>query len=143
MLFQIDLTAAVPEEVQQSYWAGREAPDPQRAFADRLVAGVRAVLADLDRRISGAAENWRLERMPVVDRNVLRIAVWELLHERSTPPAVVIDEAVEIARRYSSAASAAFVNGVLDAVRRGLELERGPDAEPSAGEDGELKCAAP
>jgi N utilization substance protein B len=97
-------------------------------FARRIYEGVVSRQAEIDAAIIGAAENWRLPRMPVVDRNVLRIGVFELMDETDpSPPAVVINEAIELARRYGSADSPAFVNGILDQVKlqiadRGLRI---------------------
>jgi N utilization substance protein B len=88
-------------------------------FAAALVRGAVAHGADLDKRISKHAEHWRLERMPAVDRNILRLAVYELTFE-GTPAAVAIDEAIELARKFSNDESAQFVNGVLDAIHREL-----------------------
>ncbi len=85
----------------------------------------------LDRRITQHAEHWRIERMPSVDRNILRLAVYEMMHS-DTPAAVVIDEALELARRYSNEESVQFVNGVLDAVHRDLALEQSPAANEHA-----------
>ncbi len=91
---------------------------PERdAFAAELVRGVVRNAADIDARIGKHAEHWRLERMPAVDRNILRLAVFELSAEK-TPAPVVIDEAIELARKFSSEESAQFVNGVLDAIHR-------------------------
>jgi N utilization substance protein B len=119
MLFQIDLAGDTPAQVFEHFWEGQlEADAPTRAFAERLVSGVTQERPRLDRAIVDQARNWRLERMAVVDRNVLRLAVWELLFDPETPAPVVIDEAVEVARRYGSEQSASFINGVLDAVRR-------------------------
>jgi len=96
-------------------------PDSQRdSFAEKLVRGTVAECKGIDERILAHSENWRLERMPVVDRNILRLAIYEMTRE-GTPHAVVIDEALELARRYSNEESVSFVNGVLDAVRRGLD----------------------
>jgi transcription antitermination protein NusB len=92
---------------------------PPDAFAAALVRGAVAHGADLDQRITRHAENWRLERMPAVDRNILRLAVYELTFE-GTPAAVAIDEAIELARKFSNDESAQFVNGVLDAIHREL-----------------------
>jgi len=91
-------------------------PDP---FAEILMRGVIEDLTGIDERIARHAEHWRLDRMPVVDRNILRIAVYEMMRT-DTPPAVVIDEALELARQFSGEESVHFVNGVLDAVRREL-----------------------
>ncbi|HVN06275.1 MAG TPA: transcription antitermination factor NusB [Bryobacteraceae bacterium] len=91
---------------------------PQRdAFLDQLVTGAIEHVEELDRRISQHAEHWRIERMPTVDRNILRLAVFEMTYS-DTPAPVVIDEALELARRYSNEESVQFVNGVLDAVHR-------------------------
>ena len=95
--------------------------DPERDdFTEKLVRGTVAESKAIDERILAHSENWRLERMPVVDRNILRLAIYEMTRE-GTPYAVAIDEALELARRFSNEESVAFVNGVLDAVRRGLE----------------------
>jgi len=119
VLYQLDQTGASVAEVLEQFWSTRAAPPEVRAFCERLVRGVGAHRAELDARIAGAASNWRVERMALVDVNVLRLAVYELLHETETPPAVAIDEAVEVAKKFGSEQSARFVNGVLDAVRRG------------------------
>ncbi len=93
---------------------------PERgAFVDQLVQGTVAHLDDVDERIRRHAEHWRMERMPVVDRNLLRLAVYEMTHQ-DTPAPVVIDEALELARKFSGEESVQFVNGVLDAVHREL-----------------------
>lgn len=91
---------------------------PQRdAFMDALVAGTVGRVEEIDRQISSHAEHWRIERMPAVDRNILRLAVYEMLYG-GTPAPVAIDEALELARRYAGEESIQFINGVLDAVRR-------------------------
>ena len=90
-----------------------EADDALR-HARRLVEGTREHLAEIDELIRSQAENWRLERMPAVDRNVLRLAIYEMLHETDVPKLVVVDEAVEIAKRFGSEQSGKFVNGLLD-----------------------------
>lgn len=89
-----------------------------RRFAERLVAGVRGERAPIDEAISGASEHWDISRMGTVDRTVLRIGVYELMHAPGTPVGVIINEAVEIARKFSSAECGRFVNGVLDRVAR-------------------------
>jgi len=101
-------------------------PQPD-AFVDRLVTGAVEHMEELDRRITQHAEHWRIERMPSVDRNILRLAVYEMMHS-DTPAAVVIDEALELARRYSNEESVQFVNGVLDAVHRDLAREKASSA---------------
>jgi N utilization substance protein B len=95
-------------------------------FMETLARGTAAHAKQIDARISGKSERWRIERMPVVDRNLLRMGVYEML-ELHTPAAVVIDEALELARQFSGEESVSFVNGVLDAVRRDLSAEPGVD----------------
>lgn len=132
MLFQLDLSGGTPADVAEQFWSTRPAGEDARPFADRLVFGVGERRAELDGWIAGAAAHWRLERMAVVDRNVLRLAVYELLAEPETPAAVIIDEAVEVAKKFGGSDSGSFINGILDAIRRRLE-GRGPNA-PAAGE---------
>lgn len=126
MLFQIDLTGETPAVVMPRYWDDRQVPAEAVAFAERLVLGVEQHRDSLDAEIVGAARNWRLERMATVDRAVLRLAAFELLHEDDVPAPVAIDEAVELAKRFGGADSGAFVNGVLDTIRR--RKARGDDA---------------
>jgi N utilization substance protein B len=94
--------------------ASEELDGEDREFANQLVRGVRQHLDELDAAISRASRNWRLERMARVDRNLLRLAVFELKHAKDVPPKVAINEAIEIAKRYGTAESPAFVNGILD-----------------------------
>jgi N utilization substance protein B len=130
LLFQLDLTGEKAEDVFASFWAEQPSAEEIQEFAERLVLGVAAHRRGLDRVLSGSSENWRIDRMAVVDRNVLRMAVYELFFEPDTPPAVVIDEAVEVAKRFGGDESGAFINGVLDAVRRAVE--RGEVTAPAA-----------
>jgi N utilization substance protein B len=91
-----------------------EADEASKAFADELVRGVKARLEDIDALIGRASRNWRIERMARVDRNLLRLAIWELKYSKDVPVKVAINEAIEIAKRYGTAESPAFVNGILD-----------------------------
>lgn len=118
MLFQIDLIGVEPAEVYAQFWDEHDTEDDVRAFSQELVDGVCTTREQLDARITEIAEHWRIERMAVVDRNVLRMALYEMNRQPQTPIAVVIDEAIEVARRFGSEESAKFVNGVLDALRR-------------------------
>ncbi len=118
MLFQIDLIGVEPAEVYAQFWEEHDAEADVRTFSQELVDGVYAAREQLDARITEVAERWRIERMAVVDRNVLRMALYEMDRQPQTPTAVVIDEAIEVARRFGSEESAKFVNGVLDALRR-------------------------
>jgi N utilization substance protein B len=118
MLYQWDLTRAPMDEVARSFWRVRTSTDATKAMAERLARGAQANAVRLDGLIAEAATNWRFERIAAVDRNLLRLGAYELDMERDTPPSVVIDEAVEIAKRFGEVDSPSFVNGVLDAVRR-------------------------
>lgn len=107
--------AAAPSEEQAPVDLGEAQP-----FAEKLVRGVRAHLAELDGQIQAASRNWRLERMARVDRNLLRMALYELRFAEDVPPKVAINEAIEIAKRYGTAESSAFVNGILDRCKEEL-----------------------
>ena len=117
MLFQIDLSGVEPAEVYAQFWEAHDMEADVRSFSQELVDGVYAARDQLDARISAAAQRWKLERMAVVDRNILRMALFEMNRSAETPPPVVIDEAIEVARRFGTDESARFVNGVLDALR--------------------------
>ncbi len=114
MLYQHELAGTDVEAMIVSFEELQQAPPATRDFAVSLARGVIAQLQDLDTRLVDQADNWRLERMAAVDRNILRLAMYELMYAGDTPPAVVIDEAVEIAKRFGSERSSQFVNGVLD-----------------------------
>ena len=120
------------DELVRDYWTqlGEELDEPAREFATRLVTGTLAHIAEIDERIKSRAEHWRISRMAVVDRNVLRLAVYEFLYE-PTPRTVAINEALEVARRFSTYEATQFINGILDAVKRDLDAER-PQAETDA-----------
>jgi len=117
MLFQIDLSGVEPAEVYAQFWEAHDMEADVRSFSQELVDGVVAARDKLDARIAAVAKHWRLERMAVVDRNILRMALYEMNRSPHTPAAVVIDEAIEVARRFGADESANFVNGVLDALR--------------------------
>jgi N utilization substance protein B len=119
LLYQRDLNPHVARPVVERFAADRLRDEPLTPYCLGLYDGVVTHAADIDARLSAAAENWRLPRMAAVDRNVLRLGAYELLHNPETPPAVALDEAIELARRYGSADSPAFVNGVLDRLRQG------------------------
>jgi transcription antitermination protein NusB len=118
LLFQRDLNQGVDRAALERFVRDRLRDDSLMPFCLGLYDGVAAHQTDIDRCLSETAENWRLVRMAVVDRNVLRLGAYELLHTPDTPPNVALDEAIELARRYGSADSPAFVNGVLDRLTR-------------------------
>lgn len=135
ILYFWEIGHAQPLSAIEAYFAVHQpdAPEEVLGFTSRLVLGTIAEIDQLDVIIEQRARHWRIERMAVVDRMVLRMAVWELRHEADTPPAVVINEALELARRFSSDESVKFVNGVLDAVRR--HEPAATRAEPQAAAD--------
>jgi N utilization substance protein B len=119
LLYQNELTDASPESMQEGFDEWQSAAEGVREFADRLLRGTLARLAEIDAELGRQTTHWRLERLAAVDRNILRLAMYELMFEEGTPHAVVIDEAIEIAKKYGAKDSGRFVNGVLDGfVRR-------------------------
>jgi transcription antitermination protein NusB len=119
MLFQADVGRQSPDEVQKTFWHAREDVDEAtRGFAEDLFRVACSRQAEIDALLEQHSKNWRVNRMAAVDRNVLRMAVAELLGFPGTPQPVVIDEALEIARRYSAPESIDFLNGLLDAIAR-------------------------
>jgi transcription antitermination protein NusB len=119
LLFQRDQNATVDRPFIERFVRDRLRDANLEPFCLALFDGVVNHQAEIDQRLADAAENWRIPRMATVDRNVLRLGAYELLHTADTPPAVVIDEAINLARRYGAADSPAFVNGVLDKLRLG------------------------
>jgi transcription antitermination protein NusB len=121
MLFQWDMGKQTPEHVRQTFWAERAEADPEtRGFADDLFRLAVERQQEIDDLIQKHAQHWRMERMAAVDRNVLRAGVAEFLGYPDTPRPVVINEALEIARKFSAPESVQFINGVLDSVGKEL-----------------------
>ncbi|MBL8115470.1 MAG: transcription antitermination factor NusB [Acidobacteria bacterium] len=123
LLYQNDVAGTPADEMFRNTEEYVEARPEVQEFASRLVLGTLSKRDEIDGKLSERSEHWRLGRMPVVDRNLLRLALYELLFENDTPDAVVIDEAVEIAKKFSTPSSGPFVNGVLDGIRRRTEAE--------------------
>lgn len=125
MLFQGDLGKQNASEVESLFWASRDDVDDEtRGFADDIHRIATTREDEIHALIDKFAQNWRVERMPVVDRNLLRAAVAEMIAYPKTPGAVIINETIEIARRYAAPESLPFLNGVLDAISRHLLEER-------------------
>jgi N utilization substance protein B len=120
MLYQWDMTRDPMDRVAGLFWQVRTTTDETRARAEEVAGGAQRELARLDAAISQASTNWRFDRIAAVDRNILRIATYELMMEPHTPASVIIDEAVEMAKRFSEADAPGFVNGVLDAIMRSV-----------------------
>ena len=114
LLYQYELTDASPEAMQVGFEEWRKASDGEREFADILLRGTLDSLQTIDEELGRQTTHWRLDRLAAVDRNILRLAMYELMHETDTPHAVIIDEAIEIAKKYGAKDSGRFVNGVLD-----------------------------
>ena len=121
MLFQGDLGKQTPDEVRKLFWASvTDVDDETRGFTEDLYRIATSRSVEIDGLIEQHSQNWRLERMPVVDRNLLRAGIAEMLGFPKTPAAIVINESLEVARRYAAPESIHFLNGVLDAVARDL-----------------------
>lgn len=131
MLFQWEVGGHEPAKVLASFLPATRAEAGVKEFARQLFEGTVADVPSIDPVLRSHATHWKLERMAAVDRNVLRLALFELTHHPGTPPAVVINEALELARRFSDAGSVEFVNGVLDAVRKDLPAHPHVEAQGS------------
>jgi transcription antitermination factor NusB len=131
-LYQLDLRGDEVTESLQAFVEGETEEKDVREFAIRLVKGARRLQEETDSCLREVARNWDLNRMAAVDRNVLRMAVFELLHCPDIPPKVTINEAIEIGKKYSTANSGAFINGILDRVRLDRLEKPGQTADPGA-----------
>jgi len=141
MLFAADMTGVVPDSISGEFWSELDDGDVDQAtrvFADNLVKGTLERVKEIDELIRSRAEHWRIPRMAVVDRNILRMAVYEFVYE-PTPRTVVINEALEIARRFSTYEATQFINGILDAVKHDLDLKAEPEAEDPEGSSDKTK----
>jgi len=137
MLFAADMVTEPQYFATASYWAelGESIDDEKtRAFADNIVNGTLREIKTIDDRIRTRAEHWRIERMAIVDRNILRLSVYEFLFE-DTPHTVVINEALEIARRFSTFEATQFINGILDAIKLDLGGDKSAETEEASEEE--------
>ena len=139
ILYQWEVGRASIEQTLEAYWAVRdeeragEEEEVDRAFAERLARGTVGLVGELDPLIEHAAEHWRLSRMATVDRLILRLGAYELREERDTPSAVIINEALELARTFSGEDAVRFINGVLDNIAKTLRPQ--PDLRPESGHE--------
>lgn len=124
MLYEHDVGKQPQAEILRTFWQMNDHPERVEEFANQLFQGTLGRLGEIDGVIQRHTKNWRLGRLAVVDRNILRLAVFEFLSDDKTPDTVVINEALEIARKYSTQESALFVNGVLDSVKNELIIKR-------------------
>lgn len=121
MLFQLEASNVSSAQAIELFWRTFEDADPEgRPYADEIVRGVADSLATIDKKVTSASQNWRLERMSRVDRNLLRLGTWELMFKLEVPRAVILDEAVELAKSFGTDESSGFVNGVLDRIANDL-----------------------
>jgi N utilization substance protein B len=130
LLFQRDFNPELDTSVVEQFAHARLNDPVSEPFCLSLYHGVISHLTEIDDRIAKSAENWRISRMAGVDRGVLRIGAYELMFTPDTPASVVIDEAIELSRRFGSADSPAFVNGVLDSLRKDPEAPAEPPSAP-------------
>ena len=122
-LYQMDITGDPPGDALKIFFRHHRVSVGSQPFVARLVEGTVKHLSEIDPLIRRHATNWTLERMAIVDRNILRLGAYELLHETETPPKVVINEAVDLAKRFGAADSGKFVNGVLDSIHKTEKVE--------------------
>ena len=128
-LYLADLAPGAAARAFEWSISGAELDDKTRDFCREIFAGTLAERPDLDHRIGAVAQNWSLARMTAVDRNLLRLAAFELLHRDDTPVKVIIDEAIEIARKFSTADSTRFINGILDKLKTLRTAPHGPQKD--------------
>ncbi|HPB58947.1 MAG TPA: transcription antitermination factor NusB [Candidatus Saccharicenans sp.] len=129
ILFQLEFSPDRLDEILQDYWAAQPLKPEVKEYATWLVKGIRQHQAEIDEAIEKASEHWRLDRMAMVDRNILRMAVFELIFEKTLPPPIIIDEAIEVARKFSGQEAAIFVNGILDGIYKSLPEDRAENKE--------------
>ena len=120
MLFQWDMSEQDPRKLEVKFWRNAKAAENTKAFANRLFEGAAREAAALDETITKHAENWKIERLSAIDRAILRLGIYEL-RSTDTPPKVVMNEAVDLAKKFSSEDAGSFVNGILDAVYKSLQ----------------------
>ena len=145
MLFAADVAETRADELARTFWselADGELETHAQEFATRLAVGALAHIEEVDERIRSRAEHWRIPRMAIVDRNILRLAVYEFLYE-PTPRTVAINEALEIARRFSTYEATQFINGILDAIKRDLDEQQPQRNVQPETEDTESETSTP
>lgn len=133
ILFQIEFEDSEFDTIVAQYWENRKIHEEIKEYSTWLVSGIIAHKGEIDDTIQSVSEHWRISRMALVDRNILRMAVFEILYEENIDTAVIINEAIEIARKYSGNEAAAFVNGILDGARKKLEKAKKPLKEEEHG----------
>jgi len=122
MLYQHDLSGNTPDTIVSTFEDLQKSKPNTREFATRIFKGTVENLTSIDEMIVQQADNWRLSRMAVVDRNIIRMSIYEFLHEKDTPKLVIIDEAIEIAKKFGTQKSSQFINGILDGILKRYNL---------------------
>jgi len=122
MLYQHDLSGNTPDTIISTFEDLQKSKPNTREFATRIFKGTVDHLEKIDEMIAQQADNWRLSRMAVVDRNIIRMSIYEFLHEEDTPKLVIIDEAIEIAKKFGTQKSSQFINGILDGILKRYNL---------------------
>ncbi|MBT3181317.1 MAG: transcription antitermination factor NusB [Deltaproteobacteria bacterium] len=123
MLYQYDLVGSSANDVIRNYWSSNNADDDIRIFSNEMLSGIVKDIESIDKRIADNSTNWKITRMAAVDKNILRLAVYELFFRDDIPVKVTINEAVEVAKKYGTKDSGSFVNGVLDNIAKGIKKE--------------------
>ena len=123
MLFQHDMSGNPPDTIMATFEELQKSNANTREFATRIFRGTVDHIGEIDEMITAQADNWRLSRMAVVDRNIIRMSIYEFLHEEETPKLVVIDEAIEIAKKFGTQKSSQFINGILDGILKKHKLQ--------------------
>ncbi len=123
MLFQHDMSGNVPDMIISTFEELQKSKPNTREFATKIFRGTVDHQDEIDEMITAQADNWRLSRMAVVDRNIIRMCVYEFLHENDTPKLVIIDEGIEIAKKYGTQKSSQFINGILDGILKRYNLQ--------------------
>ncbi len=122
MLFQYDMAGNAPDTIVATFEDFQKSKANTREFAEKIFRGTVTHIQEIDDMIQAQADNWRLSRMAIVDRNIIRMSIYEFMHERDTPKLVIIDEAIEIAKKFGTQKSSQFINGILDGILKRYNL---------------------
>ncbi len=118
ILFQLEFNDSQLDKTISQFLENKKADKEEKELCTRLICGIVANQAEIDKIIQSASQHWRISRMAIVDKNILRMAAYEMLYDKDLAPAIIINEAIEIAKKYSSEKSATFINGILDALNK-------------------------
>ena len=142
ILYQLEFNAVDPRAAVDAFWKKKRAAAETREYCRWLVEGIWARREEIDAAIQSVSEHWRIARMAIVDRNILRLAAFELIEAGQIAPAIVINEAIEIAKTYSGPEAGTFVNGILDALKKKIRSETAPGREVKNGRQDEREGKA-